>query len=101
LVIRHWSFRAVLGVIAVVLCAAAAVSLHTYGTLAHARAVIVITPTTLRSIPTDLDTQKTSTLSLGVVAVADKAFLGWRRIVFPDGQTGWVRVETLLPLWTR
>ena len=59
-----------------------------------------MTPTTLRSIPTDLETsQKSSPLGVGVVASTDKTFLGWRRLVFPDGQTGWVRSETLVPLW--
>lgn len=98
-VIRYWSFRAALGAASVLLGVTASLSLHTYGVLANARAVIVATPTTLRSIPTDLDTQKTSPLALGVVAITDKSFLGWRCVIFPDGQTGWVRAETVIPLW--
>jgi hypothetical protein len=82
------------------LAAAAGVSLHTYGTLADARAVVVVAPTTLRSIPTDLDApQKSTPLAIGVIATTDKTFLGWRRLAFSDGQTGWVRAETLVPLW--
>jgi hypothetical protein len=98
-VIAHGSFRCALGAAALLLAAASGASLHTYGPLSDARAVVVVTPTTLRSIPTELETQKSTPLSTGVVAATDKAFLGWRRLVFPDGQTGWVRVETLVPLW--
>ena len=87
-------------VVSILLATAGTISLHTYGPLADAHAVVVVTPTTLRSIPTDLDTpQKSTPLALGVVASTDKAFLGWRRLSFPDGQTGWVRAETLVPLW--
>lgn len=84
---------------ALLLAAASGISLRTYGPLADARAVVVITPSTLRSIPTDLDTQKSSPLSLGTVAVAEKTFLGWTRLSFPNGQTGWARTETLVNLW--
>lgn len=83
------------------LALASGISLRTYGPLADARAVIVATPTTLRSIPTDLDTQKTTPLSPGVIALADKTFLGWTRLRFPDGHTGWTRTETLVALWRR
>ena len=100
LIIGHWSFRCALGTAALLLAAAAGLSLKTYGALADTRAVVVVTATTLRSIPTDLDTpQKSTPLAIGVIAATDKAFLGWRRLVFPDGQTGWVRAETLVPLW--
>ena len=85
--------------IATVLAAASVLSLHTYGKLADARAVVVLKPTTLRSIPTDLDTQKSTSLRLGTIAITEKTFLGWQRLVFPDGQTGWARSETLVPLW--
>ena len=33
------------------------------------------------------------------IAIADHAFLGWKRLAFPNGQTGWVRQEALVPLW--
>ena len=96
---RRWLQRGLL-TFSLLLALAAGLSLKTYGPLADARAVVVITPTTLRSIPTDLETpQKSSALAVGVVAATNKAFLGWRRLVFTDGQTGWVRAETLVPLW--
>ncbi len=85
--------------LSLLLAAAASISLRTYGPLADARAVVVSTPTTLRSIPTDLETQKSTPLSLGTVAKADKTFLGWTRLSFPNGQTGWARTETLVRLW--
>ncbi len=75
-------------------------SLHLYGTLADNRAVFVVKSSTLRSIPTDLDTpQKSAPLTAGLIAVTDKTFLGWQRIAFPNGQTGWVRGEDLIALW--
>lgn len=88
-----------LALVAIAVALAASVSLRTYGPLADARAVVVVTATSLRSIPTDLDTQKSTPLSLGAVATADKTFLGWTRLRFENGQTGWARTETLVSLW--
>ncbi|MBI3884949.1 MAG: protein BatD [Opitutae bacterium] len=86
--------------LAVLLAAAATFSLHTYGQLADPDVALVWKPSTLRSIPTDADTaQKTSPLSAGSLAVADKTFLGWSRLTFPGGQQGWVRTEDLLKLY--
>ena len=77
-----------------------AASLHLYGPLADANVVFVAKPTTLRSIPTELDApQKSSALTPGLIATTDKAFLGWQRLVFPTGQTGWVRRADIVPLW--
>ncbi|MDR1011740.1 MAG: protein BatD, partial [Opitutaceae bacterium] len=75
-------------------------SLHAYGAAKDARAVIVWKAGSLRSIPTVADTtQKTSPLPAGTVAIADKPFPGWVRLVFDDGQTGWVPVEDTVSLW--
>jgi hypothetical protein len=83
-----------------VLAVAATFSLHAYGDLANPGAVFVREATTLRSIPTDADTaQKTSPLSAGSIAVVDKSFLGWTKLTFSGGQSGWVRTETLVPLY--
>jgi hypothetical protein len=71
-----------------------------YGLAADADAVLVARSTVLRSIPTEADTtQKTTPLAIGSIARADKAFLGWRRIAFENGQTGWVRKEDIVALW--
>jgi hypothetical protein len=55
---------------------------------------------TLRSIPTEADaSQKTTPLPAGSAALADKTYLGWVRLRFPEGPTGWVRQEEIVGLW--
>ncbi len=86
--------------LAMLLAAAATFSLRTYGPLADPAVVFVWKASTLRSIPTEADTtQKTSPLSAGSIAVAEKSFLGWTKLAFPGGQTGWVRTEDLIALY--
>jgi hypothetical protein len=86
--------------VAVLLAAAATLSLHTYGPLANPEAVLVWQATTLRSIPTEADTtQKTTPLSAGSIALVEKTFLGWTKLGFPGGQSGWVRSEDLIRLY--
>jgi tetratricopeptide (TPR) repeat protein len=86
--------------LAMLLAGAATFSLHAYGPLANPSAVFVWRAGTLRSIPTEADTaQKTSPLSAGSIAVADKTFLGWTKLNFPGGQSGWVRTEDLIGLY--
>jgi tetratricopeptide (TPR) repeat protein len=87
-------------VLALLLTAAAAVSLHAYGPAADARAALAWRHSALRSIPTEADTtQKTTPLAAGALAVVDKTFLGWVRLSFDNGQTGWVRQEDVVMLW--
>lgn len=82
------------------LTAAALSSLSTYGPATDARATIAWRAGTLRSIPTEADTaQKTTPLAAGSLAAVDQSFLGWRRLTFTSGQTGWVRAEELVPVW--
>jgi hypothetical protein len=100
--IGPWGAPVALGstLVAVLLAAAATFSLHAYGPLAHPHAVFVWEATTLRSVPTDADTtQKITPLSAGSVAIVEKTFLGWSKLTFPGGQSGWVRTETLVPLY--
>ncbi|MFZ5496709.1 MAG: BatD family protein [Verrucomicrobiota bacterium] len=86
--------------LAVALAGAATFSLHTYGQLAHPGAVFVWRASVLRSIPTEADTsQKTSPLSAGSIAVVEKTFLGWTKLTFAGGQSGWVRTEDLIGLY--
>ncbi len=86
--------------VAVLLAAAATFSLHTYGPLAHPEAVIVWKASTLHSIPTEADTtQKSTPLSAGSIAIVDKTFLGWTKLAFPGGQSGWVRSEDLIRVY--
>ena len=71
-----------------------------YGIAADARAAIVWRSGTLRSIPTEADTtQKTAPLPAGSMARVDREFLGWVRLDFENGQTGWVRREEIVRLW--
>ncbi|MBA3848560.1 MAG: protein BatD [Opitutus sp.] len=86
-------------IIAILAAAAATFALNTYGQLAHPDAVLVVRASTLRSIPTDADTQKITALSAGSIAVVDKTFLGWSRLNFAGGQTGWARSEDLAKLY--
>ena len=82
--------------------AAAISSLLAYGTAASTSAVVIARAGTLRSIPTEADTaQKTSPLAPGALAVTDLSFLNgrWIRLVFENGQTGWVRKDDVVPLW--
>lgn len=85
---------------ALVATTAALVSLERYGLAKDARAALVWHTTVLRSIPTEADTaQKTTPLPAGSLAVVDRSFLGWIRLAFPDGQTGWVRSEDVVRLY--
>jgi hypothetical protein len=75
-----------------------------YGDTADRRAVVTWQAGVLRSIPTEADTtQKTTALPAGSVAIVDKTFLAgrWDRLVFSNGQTGWVRQEDVVPLWSK
>jgi tetratricopeptide (TPR) repeat protein len=91
-----WTFTAV----ALCALAAALLSLRLYSPTGDIRAALVWKQTTLRSIPTEADTaQKISPLAAGSVAIVDKTYLGWSRLAFTNGQTGWVRHEDLVRLW--
>ncbi len=84
------------------LTAAGIAGVVTYGIAGNVQAVVVAQSGTLRSIPTEADTaQKTTALPAGSVALIDKSFLDgrWIRLVFENGQTGWVRKEEVVPLW--
>jgi hypothetical protein len=85
---------------AILLTSAATISLRAYGQLAHPDVALVWKGSMLRSIPTEADTtQKTSPLSAGSIAVADRTFIGWTHLVFAGGQAGWVRSEDVAKLY--
>lgn len=97
--LRNWCAGLLL-LLGVALAATAVLGFYAYGETADARAVIVWHGSTLRSIPTEADTsQKTSSLAAGSVAVVDQTFLGWVRLSFENGQTGWVRGNDVVYLW--
>lgn len=103
LVLPGWTRWAQPGLLALAsaLIVLSLVSLQRYGPATDRRAVIVHENTVLRSIPTTADTsQKTTPLAAGSMAVVDRALLDWRRLVFENGQTGWVRSDEIIGLWT-
>jgi hypothetical protein len=78
----------------------AAVSLKNYGALANRDIAVVAQNTLLRSVPTEAtNAQKTVPLPAGSLAVVDQKFLGWSRLKFPNGQTGWVRSDTVVAVY--
>lgn len=99
--LKSWQPLAWLGgMVAVLTMAFASFGLQVFGLTADIDAVLTWRATQLRSIPTDLNSeQQTSPLSPGSLAKVEKSFLGWRQLSFPNGQTGWVRKEELVPLW--
>ena len=85
---------------ALVLAVSALMSLHFYGGTVDPRAAIAWHQVLLRSIPTEADTQqKTSSLPAGSLGVVNKEFLGWVRLEFDNGQTGWVRQQDIVWLY--
>jgi hypothetical protein len=79
---------------------AALLALRAHGPAAAPEAVLVWQADTLRAVPTELGEQEVTTdLPAGTLARVDKDFLGWRRLVLRDGNTGWVRAESLVGLW--
>ena len=79
---------------------ASIVSLNCYGLLADRSIAVVSRNVLLCSVPTEIDTtQKTVPLPAGSLARVDKNFLGWSRLVFPNGQTGWVRTDWVTSLY--
>ncbi len=89
-----------LALLSLLILATGLLSLRLYSPTTDLRAALVWKQTTLRSIPTEADTaQKTTPLAAGSIAVIDKTYLGWSRLAFKNGQTGWVRHEDLRQLW--
>jgi hypothetical protein len=68
--------------------------------LAQRDIAVVAQTTLLRSVPTEAtNALKTSPLPAGSLAVVDQTFLGWSRLIFPNGQTGWVRTDAVVTLY--
>ncbi|HMD61132.1 MAG TPA: BatD family protein, partial [Opitutaceae bacterium] len=99
---RAWPRSAALAALAIaaLVAIAALAGNRAYGITADTRAVVVWRAGILRSIPTEADvSQKTTPLAAGSSALADKAFLGWIRLAFPNGQTGWILRSEAVFLW--
>jgi len=79
---------------------AAVSSLRCYGPLAERSVAVVSRNVLLCSVPTEIDTtQKTVPLPAGSLARVDRTFLGWSRLIFANGQTGWVRSDWVTSLY--
>ncbi len=95
-------FRIALGLLGLSLLGAAVgmASLRVYGPFANRDLHIVWQDTLLRSVPIEGEVaQETSALPAGALATVDRRFLGWSRLTFAEGTTGWVRGEMLVPIW--
>jgi hypothetical protein len=99
---RKWAVvtAAALFAVAVIGGTASIIAHRAYGITADSRAVVVWRAGLLRSVPTEADvSQKTTNLSAGSTALADRSFLRWIRLSFPNGQTGWVLDSEATYLW--
>jgi hypothetical protein len=99
---RSWALPTALVALGIALVAGVAslVAYRAYGIAGNTRAVVVWRAGTLRSIPTEADiSQKTTAVAAGSTALADKPFLTWIRLTFPNGQTGWVQRSEAVYLW--
>ncbi|HPA20619.1 MAG TPA: BatD family protein [Verrucomicrobiae bacterium] len=86
-------------VLAALITVAAALAHAHYGLLADHSAAIVGTASVLRSIPSDIERQETKDLPAGTIGTIERQFLGWRLFRLPNGETGWVRGECLVPIY--
>ncbi len=90
----------VVAALAVLAAVTAELSIKRYGLLADRSIAVVAKATLLRSVPTELGTnQKMAPLPAGSMGAVDRVFLGWSRMVFPNGQTGWVRSDSVVHLY--
>jgi tetratricopeptide (TPR) repeat protein len=99
---RRWRFYTSAALLATGVAAAATSTgaLHSWGPLVNPDIAIVWTPTEFRSIPTEAGEQQTQPLGAGTIAQVNNRFLGWVQLEFPDGQTGWVRSDTVVPFYS-
>ncbi len=71
-----------------------------YEALGDPDSILVIAESPLLTIPTDLQgDQVSSTVGEGTIVTQERSFLGWVKIQLPNGESGWVRRESILPLY--
>ena len=96
---RTWA-RGLMSVGAAGLCIAG-LMLALYGQAGRASAAVVWHSSMLRSVPIEGEiTQETSPVAAGAVVQVTHTFLGWSRLAFAHGETGWMRSTDLVPLWS-
>jgi len=86
-------------VIAALITVGAALAHVHYGILASRSAAIVGVSSVLRSIPSEIEQQETKDLPAGTIGTIERRFLGWRLFQVPNGESGWVRGEFLVPVY--
>ncbi|MDQ8187547.1 BatD family protein [Pelagicoccus sp. SDUM812002] len=73
-----------------------------YESLGEPDSILVIAESPLLSIPTDLQSEQVSTtVGEGTIVKEERTFLGWVKIQLPNGESGWLRNENLMPLYGR
>jgi hypothetical protein len=91
---------AILAMVGVLCVGGGVAGYFAYGAARLPSAAWVVRAGTLRSIPTEADAaQSTVPLSAGSIALIDKTFLGWVRLRFSNGTSGWVRTREIVTLW--
>lgn len=97
---RAFSYLLVLGLLCGLSSYFAQWAYSKYGALGEADTLLVVSQAALLTIPTDLQTEQVSTtVAEGSVAKQDKTFLGWIKIRLPNGESGWLRRENVMPLY--
>ncbi len=65
-----------------------------YGLLANPDALVAVSQSRLKSVPTDLEVEQIETpLPEGSICLPTKSFLGWVKVSLPNGEDGWSRKE--------
>jgi hypothetical protein len=98
-----WGWLAASGAVTIAGIAGTAsigLALHEFGDLARPDVAMVWRESPLRSVPTEVGgTQEAAVLAPGTLVRLDESFLTWRHLTLANGQTGWLRSESMVPLW--
>ncbi len=71
-----------------------------YERLGEPDSILVVAESPLLTIPTDLQSEQVSTtVGEGTIVKKQRTFLGWVKIELPNGESGWLRQENLMPLY--
>lgn len=94
-----WGGRAVAALGTIVLGTSVA-GWNAYGAFSHPAAAMLVQNANVTPVPTDLvPTEETSPLSAGSVVIAERSFLGWRKVEGEREISGWVRGNALMKLY--
>ncbi|MDQ8199319.1 BatD family protein [Pelagicoccus enzymogenes] len=97
---RASAYLLVLAVLSGLFAYFSAWALSKYEALGEPDSILVVAEAPLLSIPTDLQAEQVSSVvAEGTIVTRQKSFLGWVKIELPNGESGWLRQENLLPLY--